>query len=141
MIEVFDIASESPVMSAATYNHVVVFSAKTMGDGDDDLDRILMKSFVFALTQLDILPDCLIFYNGSAALCLDDSPALSDLQAIVQIKQSAQKVIKFNTHEEVDSAVLAVKKIAEDVLCDGCCFNRQQSYPEKHDKQIVAWFL
>ena len=35
-----------------------------MGSGDDELGAVLMKGFVFALTQLDELPETVLMYNG-----------------------------------------------------------------------------
>lgn len=61
---------------------VVVFSSQYMGAGDDELGAKLMKSFVFSLTQEDVLPDTLLFYNGGAFLTQKDSPVLEDLQAL-----------------------------------------------------------
>ncbi len=61
---------------------VVAITASTMGSGDDDLGRLLMKSFMFALTQLDTLPDEIIFYNGGAFLTCEGSVALEDIKAL-----------------------------------------------------------
>ena len=51
-----------------------------MGDGDDELGRILMKSFLFAVTQLDQLPETILFYNGGAKLTVEGSESLEDLK-------------------------------------------------------------
>lgn len=61
---------------------VVVFSSRFMGTGDDELGAVLMKSFVFSLTQLDRLPDTMLFYNGGAFLTTAGSPVLEDLKAL-----------------------------------------------------------
>ena len=58
----------------------VVISASTMGNGDDELGKLLMKSFVFAVTQLEPLPDRMLFYNGGAFLTCEGSVALEDLK-------------------------------------------------------------
>lgn len=47
---------------------VVVISSEKMGEGDETLGKMLMKSFLYALTQLDKLPDTILFYNGGAHL-------------------------------------------------------------------------
>lgn len=65
----------------ADHGHtVVVVPSDKMGDGDDELGHILMKSFLFAVTQLDELPEKMVFYNGGAKLTVEDSPALEDLK-------------------------------------------------------------
>ncbi|CVK18133.1 sulfurtransferase-like selenium metabolism protein YedF [Sporomusa sphaeroides] len=61
---------------------VVVLSADTMGNGDDELGRILMKGFIFALTQLDTLPDTILLYNTGAKLAVHSSSSLEDLLAL-----------------------------------------------------------
>ena len=69
----------------ADHGHtVVVVPSDKMGDGDDELGHILMKSFLFAVTQLDELPEKMVFYNGGAKLTVEDSPALEDLQDLVE---------------------------------------------------------
>ena len=77
-----DIIASAEVITEPS--QIVVFSSEFMGSGDDDLGRLLMKGYIFALTQLDVLPECLIFYNGGVKLCLDNSHALHDLQALEQ---------------------------------------------------------
>jgi len=74
--------SEAACGSALQGKTVVVFSSRFMGTGDDELGAVLMKSFVFSLTQLDRLPDTMLFYNGGAFLTTDGSPVLEDLKAL-----------------------------------------------------------
>lgn len=59
---------------------VVVFSSDRMGAGDDGLGKLLMKSFIYALTQLEELPKTMIFYNGGARLTVEGSESLDDLR-------------------------------------------------------------
>ena len=67
----------------ADHGHtVVVVPSDKMGDGDEELGHILMKSFLFAVTQLDELPEKMVFYNGGAKLTVEDSPALEDLKSL-----------------------------------------------------------
>lgn len=61
---------------------VVVIASEKMGRGDDELGGILMKGFVFALTQLDILPDTVLLYNSGARLSIQGSTSLDDLIAL-----------------------------------------------------------
>jgi len=58
----------------------VVFSSDKMGEGDEELGKNLMKSFVFALSNVDPLPTAMVFYNRGAFLTSEDSPVLSDLK-------------------------------------------------------------
>lgn len=61
---------------------IVVLSSDTMGSGDEELGRILMKGFVFALTQLDTLPGAILLYNTGARLSAVGSASLQDLIAL-----------------------------------------------------------
>ncbi len=63
---------------------VIVFAHDLMGSGDDELGRILMKSFCFSITQMDPLPETLIFYNGGVHLTTEGSPVLVDLENLAK---------------------------------------------------------
>jgi selenium metabolism protein YedF len=63
-------------------NTVVVINSSKMGEGNDELGSILIKGFIFALTQQDELPATMIFYNGGATLTCEGSPALEDLKSM-----------------------------------------------------------
>ena len=59
---------------------VVVVSSDRMGAGNDDLGKVLIKGFIFAITQLDQLPKTMLFYNGGATLTAEGSDSLEDLK-------------------------------------------------------------
>ncbi len=61
---------------------VVAVGSDRMGEGSEELGHILMKSFLFALTQLDDLPDKMLFYNGGAKITTEGSESLEDLKAL-----------------------------------------------------------
>lgn len=61
---------------------VAVISSPNMGEGDEELGRTLMKGFIYALSQQDVLPETILFYNGGAALSCEGSPALEDLKSL-----------------------------------------------------------
>lgn len=61
---------------------VVAVGSDRMGEGSEELGHILMKSFIFALTQLDDLPDKILFYNGGAKITIEGSESLEDLKAL-----------------------------------------------------------
>ena len=60
-------------------------SADHMGEGDEELGRILIKGFIFALTQQDHLPSTILFYNGGARLTCEDSASLEDLKNLASL--------------------------------------------------------
>ena len=61
---------------------VVVISSDCMGEGDPVLGKLLLKGFIFALTQQDILPKTILFYNGGAHLTCEGSASLEDLRSL-----------------------------------------------------------
>ena len=60
--------------------YIVAVSSDKMGTGDDGLGDILMKSFFFALTKQDTLPEKILFYNGGALLTTEGSKCLEDIK-------------------------------------------------------------
>ena len=63
-------------------NTVVVISSDRMGTGNDELGKVLIKGFIFAVTQLDKLPKTMLFYNGGATLTTEGSDSLEDLKSL-----------------------------------------------------------
>ncbi len=59
---------------------VVVLSSETMGTGDDVLGKVLIKGFVYALTEAEPLPNTIILYNGGVKLAVQEADTISDLQ-------------------------------------------------------------
>lgn len=57
-----------------------VISSDVMGSGDDELGKILIKGFIYALSQMETLPDTVLFYNGGAKLTTEGSESLEDLK-------------------------------------------------------------
>lgn len=58
---------------------MVSFSSDLMGQGDDELGRLLMTSYIRSVKDLDLLPSCMVFYNRGVFLGTDDSPVANDL--------------------------------------------------------------
>ena len=61
-------------------NYVVAVSSDKMGEGSEELGKVLIKAFFFALTQQDELPGTILFYNGGVKLSTEGSPVLEDLK-------------------------------------------------------------
>ena len=53
-----------------------------MGNGNDELGKVLIKGFLFAVTQLEKLPKTMLFYNGGATLTAEGSDSLEDLKSL-----------------------------------------------------------
>lgn len=61
---------------------VVAVTASVMGQGNDELGAVLIKGFLYALTQQDDLPSTILFYNGGAALTCEGSASIEDLKSL-----------------------------------------------------------
>lgn len=61
---------------------VVVLASDKMGEGDQVLGKMLMKGFVFALTQLDQKPDTILLFNNGAKLSCEGADTLNDLKTL-----------------------------------------------------------
>lgn len=67
-------------ISAGQKVKIVVLSSDQMGSGNEELGKILMKGFVYALTQLEELPAAVLLYNGGAKLSVEGAETLEDLK-------------------------------------------------------------
>lgn len=63
-------------------NIVVAVTASVMGTGNDELGAVLIKGFLYALTQQDELPATILFYNGGASLTCEGSASIEDLKSL-----------------------------------------------------------
>lgn len=59
---------EVKVINTLDDSYVVVINKSIMGHGSEELGKKLMKSFIYTLTEQEILPKKIIFYNGGALL-------------------------------------------------------------------------
>lgn len=77
-----DVNEEVPCYPDQKWDIVVVISSDKMGEGDEKLGKLLMKGFIYALTELDVLPSTVLLYNGGAKLSVEDSESLQDLKTL-----------------------------------------------------------
>ena len=78
---VIEVSDENTACEACEEeNMVVVISSDRMGSGNNALGKVLIKGFIFAITQLDKLPKTMLFYNGGATLTAEGSDSLEDLK-------------------------------------------------------------
>ena len=76
--------SAAPTCAPDSKKHglIAVLSANTMGNGEEQLGKLLMKSFIFALTKQDQLPETILCYNSGADLTCEGSDSLEDLKSL-----------------------------------------------------------
>ena len=68
--------------AAAAGPRVVQIGSDTMGEGDDELGALLLRSFLKTQLQLETKPDALVFYNAGVKLCCEGSALLDDIRAL-----------------------------------------------------------
>ena len=66
----------------AASDKVVVIRSNVMGEGDSELGKVLIKGFIYALSQQEDLPKTILFYNGGAYLTCEGSASLDDLKEL-----------------------------------------------------------
>lgn len=68
--------------SADREGTLVVIRSAAMGTGNDELGKILIKGYLYALSQMEVLPEKILFYNGGVNLTTEGSDSLEDLKAM-----------------------------------------------------------
>lgn len=63
-------------------NTVIVISSDKMGDGDSSLGETLMKGFIYTLTEMEILPTTILFYNKGVFLTSSNETTIKDLKIL-----------------------------------------------------------
>ncbi|GAA0178211.1 sulfurtransferase-like selenium metabolism protein YedF [Clostridium sediminicola] len=62
----------------------IVIGSDKMGEGNDDLGKILMKSYLFALSESEIIPSHLIFLNSGVYLTEKNSNTINSINKLIQ---------------------------------------------------------
>jgi selenium metabolism protein YedF len=84
MLTAEDLSCKTSSQEIARQN-IIVISTETMGSGSPELGKILMRSFLNVLKEIDHKPDAILFYNSGVKLTVTDSPFLTELQDLEQI--------------------------------------------------------
>lgn len=61
---------------------IVILRSGKMGEGNEELGTVLMKGFIYALTEVEELPETILLYNGGAPLSCEGSDCLEDLKTL-----------------------------------------------------------
>lgn len=90
---------------------VVVISSDLMGEGDEELGRLLIGNFIKALKDLDRLPAKVIFYNKGVTLAVNGSEHLEHLRQLekmgVEILLCATCVNHYEIGEKIGAGMLS----------------------------------
>ena len=61
---------------------ILAVGSDQMGQGDEKLGHMLMKSFIYAVTKQDFLPETILFFNGGARISCEGSESLEYLREL-----------------------------------------------------------
>jgi len=75
-------SSASSNDTVSTDKMVIAISSDRMGEGIDELGDVLIKGFIYTLTEMEVMPTTVLFYNGGAKLSVEDAPTLEDLKTL-----------------------------------------------------------
>jgi selenium metabolism protein YedF len=80
--------------NAANCDVAILVKSDLFGSGNDELGSILMKSFMYALTEMSSNLSHLIFMNGGVRLTTEGSPVLEHLQIL---EESGAEILSCGT--------------------------------------------
>lgn len=73
----------APTMSvSAASGSTILITCDQMGRGNEELGKILIKGFIFSLTQLTVKPEAVLFLNAGVNLVVEGAVTLEDLQSL-----------------------------------------------------------
>lgn len=78
-------SGDGPPAAACDKDTVLTISSDTMGRGDDTIGAMLMKNFLYALTESDDLPGKILLYNTGVRLATLDEDAAADLKKLEEM--------------------------------------------------------
>lgn len=61
---------------------IVLIDSNLMGNGDEKLGTVLMKSFIYTLATLEEMPTKIVLYNSGVKLAAEGSEVLADLKRL-----------------------------------------------------------
>lgn len=83
-----DLAGSDPAIYCTTdfpTSYVVCIKGELMGDGDPELGKLLMETFVDNLKLQEQLPTHVVLYNGGVKLAMKESPVCSSLTELEEL--------------------------------------------------------
>lgn len=74
---------KTQVIKVQDDSYIVVVNKQIMGHGSEELGKKLMKAFLYTLTEQEVLPKKIIFYNGGVLLAdKNQSHVLEELKVL-----------------------------------------------------------
>ena len=63
-------------------NMVIMIASETMGEGSKELGQVLMKGFLYTLTETRPFPNALLFVNSGVKLTTEDSEVVEYIRSL-----------------------------------------------------------
>lgn len=76
------IQADDEIDSSNLKDMTIAFSSDTMGKENEELGKILMKSFIYTVSETSPYPKYLVFYNNGVRLTCEGSPVLDDIKKL-----------------------------------------------------------
>jgi len=89
---------------------VVLIGSDSMGKGDEGLGKLLIKGFIFSLTQLNPAPEAVIFFNSGVHLTMEGANTVPDLKTL---EENGTSVYSCGTCVNFYKTTLAVGSIVD----------------------------
>jgi len=95
--------------------YIIAIQRDRLGDGDEELGKILIRAFVNTLPENTLRPATIIFLNSGIFLALNDSPVLESLK---KLEQSGVEILACGTcldfyHKKEELAVGKISNMYE----------------------------
>ena len=95
----------------ASRDYVICIRKNRMGDGDAELGRILLETFINNINQQETLPSHLIFYNEGVLLTKKDSPVIDSLIELenvgIKIMVCGTCIEFYNIQKEIGAGMIS----------------------------------
>lgn len=75
-------AAQTVATAPAIGKTVAFIGSDVMGAGSDELGRLLLRNFLFTMSEQDTVPDLLLFVNAGVKLTTSDSEVLEALERL-----------------------------------------------------------
>ena len=89
-----EVGSSIAVDSGKKKDMAIVFGSDTMGEGSDELGRVLMKGYMYTLTEYRPYPKALLFVNSGVKLTTEGSEVIDYLR---QLESEGVEVLSCGT--------------------------------------------
>lgn len=60
----------------------IAITSNLMGDGDEELGKILMKNFIYTIKENQFYPSTIVLYNKAVYLSSENSQVIKDLKEL-----------------------------------------------------------